>query len=225
MPSFPFTLAKKIAILFLKYLFIIYRMIHYACRCFELSIAGAWCKRYYKFIYVSLQKGEKEEEEREKNWGNWPTRQVQLIKKRQIAKDLFICTFISQKATVHDFMNKKMWKNWNNDISLRFNREWSDDFNCFSFFCINNIDDLNYTYPFCVNCIGTSILCDDERRRSPAMSASRAKSVSRSWSAKRGERRDSDKRTSSNFLTNSNGVWKWEYKRKKIISINGIITS
>lgn len=62
------------------------------------------------------------------------------------------------------------------------------------------------TYPFCVNSIGTSMLCDDERRRSPAMSAKRAKSVSRSWSAKRGERRDSDKRTSSSFFTSSNGA-------------------
>lgn len=59
------------------------------------------------------------------------------------------------------------------------------------------------TYPFWVNCIGTSMLCEEERRRSPAMSAKRAKSVSFGWSAKRGERRDSDKRTSSNFFTNS----------------------
>lgn len=59
------------------------------------------------------------------------------------------------------------------------------------------------TYPFWVNVNGTSMLCDDERRRSPAISAKRAKSVSLSWSARRGERRDSERRTSSNFLTSS----------------------
>lgn len=73
------------------------------------------------------------------------------------------------------------------------------------------------TYPFCVNCTnGTSMLYDAERRRSPAMSAKRAKSVSRSWSAKRGERRDSDKRISSNFLTSSNDGWNEKKKMEKI---------
>lgn len=62
------------------------------------------------------------------------------------------------------------------------------------------------------------MLCDEERRRSPAMSAKRAKSVSRSWSAKRGERRDSDKRTSSSFLTNSNGAWNETEKKSNKIS-------
>lgn len=76
------------------------------------------------------------------------------------------------------------------------------------------------TYPFCVNCIGTSMLWDDERRRSPAMSAKRAKSVSRSWSAKRGERRDSDRRTSSNFLTNSNGAWNEIKIEKSFIDVS-----
>lgn len=64
------------------------------------------------------------------------------------------------------------------------------------------------------------MLCDDERRRSPAMSARRAKSVSRSWSAKRGERRDSDKRTSSNFFTNSIGAYNDKKTRKFLSKLN-----
>lgn len=75
--------------------------------------------------------------------------------------------------------------------------------------------DSSETYPFGVNCNGISMLYDEERRRSPAMSAKRAKSVSRSWSAKRGERRDSVRRTSSNFLTSSNGACEL---RREIIS-------
>lgn len=115
-----------------------------------------------------------------------------MTERSLIKKSSPLCTF-SAKATVHD--NPK--RHFEGFL-------WVNEF---------------MTYPFCVNCIGTSMLCDDERRRSPAISAKRAKSVSRSWSAKRGERRDSDKRTSSNFLTSSNDAWN-EKKMEKILFIN-----
>lgn len=62
------------------------------------------------------------------------------------------------------------------------------------------------TYPCCVRTNGTSMLCD-ALRRSPPISANLAKSVSRSWSANRADRRDSNKRTSSRRFFNSNGGW------------------
>ena len=58
------------------------------------------------------------------------------------------------------------------------------------------------TYPYCVNVNGTSMEFD-ARRLSFAMSASLAKSVSES--AKRADRRDSNRRTSSNRFFNSIG--------------------
>lgn len=58
------------------------------------------------------------------------------------------------------------------------------------------------TYPYCVNVNGTSMELD-ARRLSFAMSASLAKSVSES--AKRADRRDSSRRTSSNRFFNSIG--------------------
>lgn len=60
-------------------------------------------------------------------------------------------------------------------------------------------------YPCCCNTNGTSMLCD-ARRLSPAMSAKRAKSVSRSWSANRADRRDSNNRTSSKRFFKVSGL-------------------
>lgn len=71
------------------------------------------------------------------------------------------------------------------------------------------------TYPCCcANAIGTSMLFD-ALRRSFAISASFAKSVSRSWSAKRAERLDSNKRTSSRrFFTSIGGCKNRQRKRE-----------
>lgn len=69
-----------------------------------------------------------------------------------------------------------------------------------------------WTYPYCVSASGTSILWD-ARRRSLAISANLAKSVS--VSAKRAERLDSNKRTSSKRFFKSIGGCKWKLKRKK----------
>lgn len=68
------------------------------------------------------------------------------------------------------------------------------------------------TYPYCVSANGTSMLCD-ARRRSLAMSANLAKSVSES--AKRAERRDSSKRTSSKRIFKSVGGYSREKKNRK----------
>lgn len=59
--------------------------------------------------------------------------------------------------------------------------------------------------------LGTSMLCDEVLLRSaPAMSASRAKSVS--WSIRRADLRDSSRRTSSRRLTRVNGAPRWGQK-------------
>lgn len=127
-------------------------------------------------------------------------------------KSSTLCTFYVQKSNGSWKWN---WGFWNSRCGVEWsqNRSHHRAINCL--FEKPSVS-FRYAYPFCVNCIGTSMLCDDERRRSPAMSAKRAKSVSRSWSAKRGERRDSDKRTSSNFLTNSNGACKEKEKTVEI---------
>lgn len=71
------------------------------------------------------------------------------------------------------------------------------------FFCQNfTANQIEFTYPYCVRANGTSILCD-ARRRSFAISANLAKSVS--VSAKRAERLDSSKRTSSKRIFKSIG--------------------
>lgn len=68
------------------------------------------------------------------------------------------------------------------------------------------------TYPYCVSVNGTSIELD-ARRLSFAMSASLAKSVSES--AKRADRRDSRRRTSSKRFFNSIGGCNKNEREKK----------
>lgn len=79
---------------------------------------------------------------------------------------------------------------------------------------------ISNTHPlFCwANPSGTSMLCE-ALRRSPAMSANLAKSVSRSWSAKRADLLDSRRRTSSRRFFSSRWAWKkWKKGHKSKVN-------
>lgn len=68
------------------------------------------------------------------------------------------------------------------------------------------------------------MVCEAVLLRSPAISANRAKSVS--WSAKRADLRDSNKRTSSSFFWTSNGSWNNNEKNSwlvKIVALNQLL--